>query len=753
MGRAVGIDLGTTNSVAAIKEGTVKVLQNRENQDLTPSVVGMHKKQEIVGQFAVDRALISPKDTVYSVKRLMGRGMRDPQVQEFRNRYPYDVVEPADGTDDDVRVIIDGKEYSPPQVSAMILRKIKADAEIRLNDSVEYAVITVPAYFSEKQKDATRRAGQLAGLKVQKILTEPTAAAIAFGIDNVGPDDSKTILVYDMGGGTFDVSVLTIVGGIFAELCVEGDMWLGGDDFDHRIIEHVVQHIEAIHGIDPRKDPRFMVALKAKAEQAKKSLSSLTRTDITIPGMLKSPEGDLIDIEIDLSRAEFERMIAKRVDESIDLVRTAIKNAGETMTPDQIDHVLLVGGSSCIPLVRKSLAAVFGEPKLMMNIDPMKCVAYGAAILSAKWAEKVECPNGHVNPGKNHTCEVASCGLPLNPTDGPELPLEVTPMHYGILAKGDRFEIIIPKGTAFPTQDPFKERFVTPRANLRRIKVPILAGSAAHNELQATVWLELPENVAAGTPLEVVFRLDGDGILEKVKVGLLDGSGSEVETYLDRGNTVRSRLEKKLDQLKKKKDDSGSLGADSEGSFEAAYGRATKALSANDAATAAKCVQELEAILATTGGSSDEPEWARKADGLCGWVERVIEYGFLLDPPRLQRIKTLKDQLQACIDRSDEAATRQKFEELDKATDDLPPQMYVLLGLRRSRNDALAKNMDVEADQIQAALNSIEGAMRKGDDDRALQLLEQIDPVMTKVKNTAKATAGGSSSEDYAEKG
>ena len=200
MGKAIGIDLGTTNSVAAIKVGEVKVLQNRESQDLTRSVVGENKNQILVGQKALDRQLLAPKDTIESIKRLMGRGFRDEHVQRVRKQVSYVVQEPSDGTDDDVRVIMGGKEYSPIQISSVILKKIKEDAEARLNDTVEFAVITVPAYFTDKQKDATRKAGQLAGLKVQKILEEPTAAAIAFGVDNVGADDSTTILVYDLGG-------------------------------------------------------------------------------------------------------------------------------------------------------------------------------------------------------------------------------------------------------------------------------------------------------------------------------------------------------------------------------------------------------------------------------------------------------------------------------------------------------------------------------------------------------------------------
>jgi len=676
----------------------------------------------------------------------MGRGFRDPEVQKVREVCQYEIVEPSDGTDDDVRVVMDGNQYSPPQISSMILKKIKEDAKLRLNDEVEYAVITVPAYFTEKQKDATRKAGQLAGLKVQKILDEPTAAAIAFGIDNVGADESKTILVYDLGGGTFDVSVLTIVGGIFAQLNIEGNMWLGGDDFDRKIMEHVLRHIESVHGINPRKDARFMIKLKEKAEQAKKSLSTMTRTDITIPGMLKNEEGDLIDVELELSRAEFERMISTQVAESVELVRTAIRNAGETMTPDQIDHVLLVGGSSYIPLIRKSLAAVFGEAKLLMNVDPMKCVAYGAAVLSAKWAENVECPKGHRNPGKNMVCDV--CGEPLAVMAGSfEGAAEVTGIHYGIQVEGDGFEIVIPKGSSFPTPDPIKKRFVTPRENLKRIRVPIYAGFdaiASKNEFQAIVWLELPPNVPAKTPLEVAIKLDGDGILEQVVVRLLDGGGAQIESFLDRGNTLRSKMEKKLDQLKRKKDSGSGLSTDADDRFEEVYGRATQALSANDTALAGRCTEELEGILSQSGGSS-EPEWERKAAGLCNWTDSMLGYSFLLPPPRIQQIKTLLEQTRSALDKHDRAAIEARYADLDKATDEMPAEINFLFRVRRGIGAAREKKMEIEANQLRVALNDIESSMRTGNQERTLSLVHEIEPILEKVKEaTAEERRRGS---------
>ena len=243
MAKVIGCDLGTTNSVIAIRQAEMKVLQSRENQDSIPSVVGSHRDQIIVGSLAVDRMMSAPENTIVSIKRLMGRAYRDPEVERVKSRYLYKIVPPSEGTDDDLRVMLGGRQYSPIEISSQILKKVKEDAELRLNDAVEFAVITVPAYFSDKQRDATRKAGQMAGLKVQKILDEPTAAAIAFGVDNVGPNDAANILVYDLGGGTFDISVLTVVGGIFAQLDIEGDMWLGGDDFDHKIMDCVIEHV------------------------------------------------------------------------------------------------------------------------------------------------------------------------------------------------------------------------------------------------------------------------------------------------------------------------------------------------------------------------------------------------------------------------------------------------------------------------------------------------------------------------------
>ena len=633
MAKSIGIDLGQHKTIGAIAVASgIRVLQNRESQDMSRSVVGENKKQVLVGQLALHRQLMAPKDTIVWIKRSMGRSFRDEHVQRVRKQVSYMVQEPSDGTDDDVRMIMGGKEYSSIQISSVILKEIKEDAEARLNDTVEFAVITVPAYFTDKQEDATRKAGQLAGLKVQEILEEPKAAAIAFGVDNVGGDDSTTILVYDQGGGTLDVSVMTMVGGSFVRLNFESDMRLGGDEFTGKIMNHVLCHLSMVYGIDGAADPRFMVELKKKAEQAKKALSSMTRTDVTIPGMLKDESGNLIDVELEISRTEFEGMIAADVARSIQIVRAALKGAGEAMTPEQIDHVLLVGGSSYIPLVQTALAEIFGREKLRIDVDPESCIAYGAAIPSARLGDRVECRFGHMNPGRNNICEVEGCGEPLVIKDGFVEPDGVTPMSYGIrtsaetvkCSKGhenagknkrcamegfgeelspadDVFEIIIPKGASFPTRAPIKRRFRTAAASLRRLCVPIYAGFdrvATKNELQATVWIELPGHLPEDTLVEVAFSLDDDGILKKVLATLLDGSGTKVETYLERGDNLRSRLNKKLDQLEKRKIQLWSdHNPETAKKWEELYGEATKAFRANDNVAAGRCVEALDAMV------------------------------------------------------------------------------------------------------------------------------------------------------------
>ena len=733
MGKIIGIDLGTTNTVAAIKERDVSIIKTRSATDSTRSVVGVYKGTTYVGESALNFQKTAPKDTILSIKRLMGRGFRDEAVQEAKKHIAYQIIAPEDGTEDDIRVVMGGKHYSPIDISAMILKQVKEDA----GSDTEYAVITVPAYFTEKQKDATRKAAQKAGLKVQKILDEPTAAAIAYGADYIGEGDSKTLLVYDLGGGTFDVSVLSIVGSVFVQLDIEGNMWLGGDDFDQKIMEYVLQWISTVHGVDGAQNPGFLLLLKEEAEKAKRVLSTSSKSNLLITGALKNSDGDLIDIDLELSRKQFEQMIEKDVDKSIALVLAAIKNAGEAMTPDDIDQVLLVGGSSYIPLVRQKLAAVFGESKICKDVDPMKAVAYGAAILSAKLGEKVVCSNGHINPGQNEVCEICKEIIQKN-ENGPE-PMGITAMHFGVKTEGDVFSIIIPKGSPYPTPEPINKRFKTPSSNLRRLQVSIYAGFnpvASENDLQATVWLELPDGVPENTPVDVSLSIDGDGILNQAVVALMDGSGVKIESFLSRGDDLRSGVERKLENLRQRKEQlDRDLDEASNLEWEQLYSKAINSLNQNDAVAASQGLNGMQKLL----DSNDKPtDWKQKAVNLCRYTEMLIrDYSFLLEPPKIQELKTLKNQLEACVERNDEISTVKAFEALDKATDaeSLPQEIMVLNYLYRMAGEADSKGMPAEAQKIRAAARQIESALQKGDYQSFNDILDSIKFILDKLNS------------------
>lgn len=508
-GSAIGIDLGTTNSVMAYlnQKGmtNVKVLQNQESDELTPSVVGWYKGKLIKGSTAVDRAESAPADTITSIKRLVGRAYSDPAVRKAKEKMLYEIVKPSDATTEDVRVLLGGREYSPIEISAMILEKLKEDANMRLKPGVTVtdAVITVPAYFNEKQKDATRKAGWKAGLKVGKVLDEPTAAAIAYGVDELDPEESKTILVYDLGGGTFDVSVLMIAGGAFVQMDVEGDMWLGGDDFDQKIVDYVLQEIKDEYDVDGRGNLGFMMALKKEAEKAKKALSSMSSADVFITDKLEDDEGNYIDVDVEITRERFERMIGEEMRSTIDLVQMAIKNA--KLTVDEIDNVILVGGSTTIPMVQRAVTDVFGEEKVLRNVDPMKCVSQGAAILAARLAPEFECPEcGVIN--SNDAEECSECGYKFNSV----VVVDVTPMALGIHTHEGKFEEIVEKGTSYPTP-PITREFYT-STNMRRIKRPVYVYDDVQDtkELMCTVWIPLPRGTPASTPVDVTFALDDD---------------------------------------------------------------------------------------------------------------------------------------------------------------------------------------------------------------------------------------------------
>src|SRR5512135_3904378 len=372
MGKIIGIDLGTTNSVAAVMQGgEPTVISSSEGERLVPSVVAVNKNHErLVGRVARNQAIINAQNTVFSIKRFMGRKADDPEVERTRKRVPYEVDGAPNG---DVRVKLDGKDYSPPEVSAMILSKMKTDAEAYLGEPVTQAVITVPAYFNDAQRNATKDAGRIAGLEVLRIINEPTASALAYGMDK--KVDQK-IAIYDLGGGTFDISILDVGEGVFEVLSTNGDTFLGGDDFDQRIMNWIADEFKRSDGIDLRSDRMALQRLKEAAEKAKIELSTVMQTEINLPFITADASGPK-HLQMNLTRSKLEQLVGDLIDATIQPCRDALRDA--KLKPENIGEVVLVGGMTRMPAVQEAVRKFFGrEPH--KGVNPDEVVAIGAAI-------------------------------------------------------------------------------------------------------------------------------------------------------------------------------------------------------------------------------------------------------------------------------------------------------------------------------------------------------------------------------------
>ncbi|MFJ9445933.1 Hsp70 family protein [Kitasatospora sp. NPDC101235] len=404
MYRTLGIDLGTTNSVVAhLRRGEPEIIFNRQNQEATPSVVGSGRKGELlVGSTARSRIAIDGANVIRSVKRFMGRKFKDPQVQAALKEVDYKVTA---GTDGDVNVWFNGRSYTPIEISAIILHRLREDAEQRFGEPFHRAVITVPAYFGERQVAATQEAGRMAGLHVLRIINEPTAAALAYGITSEAGDEGRTVLVYDLGGGTFDISILLLVPGSVSVLGIEGDNLLGGDDFDRGITTALLEDIREEYGSEYQPDLRDRPKIAATAETIKIELSNQESSEVILPGL---GAGQLV-LETEFERARFEELIEARIERTIELTHKAIMQAN--LTVGDIDEVVLVGGSTAIPLVARRLGEVFGPRRIRRGVNPMQCVALGAAVQSALVGE-VECPECRA-PGDLSASNCANCATTL----------------------------------------------------------------------------------------------------------------------------------------------------------------------------------------------------------------------------------------------------------------------------------------------------------------------------------------------------
>lgn len=585
MGKIIGIDLGTTNSaVAYMVAGKPEVIANAEGNRTTPSVVAINKKGDrLVGQVAQRQRVTNAKNTIYGVKRLIGRKFGDKEVQKDHDIMPYEIVKKGDG----VAVKMGDKDYSPEEVSAMILSKIKADAEAFLGEPVTEAVITVPAYFDDSQRQATKDAGKIAGLEVKRIINEPTAAALAYGLES--KKDEK-IAVFDLGGGTFDVSVLELGDGVFEVKSTNGDTHLGGEDFDNRIVNHFIDVFKNEEGVDLKNDKAAMQRLKDEAEKAKKELSSTPEYEINLPFITADADGPK-HFEYKLTRSKLEDLVKDLIDGVAGPVEKALKDAG--LTAKDIDAIVLVGGMTRMPAVVEKVKAIFGKEPLK-GVNPDEVVAIGAAIQGGVLAGDVK----------------------------DVLLLDVTPLSLGIETMGGVTTKLIERNSTIPTSK--SETFSTAADNQPQVEIHVLQGEremASDNKSLGRFILDGIAPAPRGVPqVEVTFSLDANGILNVTAKDKGTGKENSV-TIQDSGNMSKEDIEKAqkeaeahADEDKKKRE-----AVDARNTLENAIYQAEKMpdeykdkISEEDIKVIKDAVEEAKKVKDNAEASKDELEAAAK---------------------------------------------------------------------------------------------------------------------------------------------
>ena len=787
MGRMVGIDLGTTNTVVAIMIGPrPEVLDSREGRSQIRSVVSIKQRkgkqsesvsaaEMLVGDSAESNWQLAPHDTIVSIKRLMGRGVSDPEVQRVRKNVSYQIVEPIDGTKDSVRVIIGGQQLSPVDISAKILLKAKEDGEYRLGEPVTHAVITVPAYFSQIQRDATRKAGIQAGLKVMKIIDEPTAAAIAFGMETQSAEP-RTMLVYDLGGGTFDVSLLMLASNVYAPLNLEGDMWLGGDDLDQVIIDHVLKWVQKEYGVNPHSDHRFMVSLRKAAQTVKERLSGANSADLILTAMIRDSEGNLLDVDMEITRDEFERMIAPLVGhyrecksggcatvnllrdthcikcggslngsvrrgKTLQIVDKALENA--KLAKDDIDYIVMAGNSTMVPYVQQTMEMEFGAEKIMRTVHPKHSVAMGAAIAAA-WLKfnlvcqapdpvdpKKEC--GHVNDPDAKAC--AKCGADLSlaeqvggQTDTNQNGEEpewgvgqiggIAPFKYGTQGAGDTYHVFIEKGETFPTDAPKPQTFYTRFPNQRIISIPVYGGDnlakASLNEKQGQAFALLPPSLPKDTPVRLQLTLDSNGIFE---IGAWLEDGTDLHPWNGKGEADEKAMTK-LEALNQRlADKSDTLSPEAVALAESGRDRVFDHMRKKDFVNANHELEDIERKMEDAGKEGEVVDLKRIAENLTGYAAYILrEYAWAIgDSRQIYRLTKLVEETREALESGNHAKLKENADLLENAINGIPEIVQALMGMKSAILSRIQPTDPVQAARLLEEISEIESSIKRGD--------------------------------------
>ena len=704
MGKAIGIDLGTTNSVVAFKDVTVRTIQTgANNEDLCRSCVAMDRNGNfIVGNSVYNSWKRHTPNIIVSVKRLMGASINDDNVKKMKSdkhSYPFDIQKLSGGTEDSVAILLHGKEYTPEQISAEILRSLKNDANNKLGD-VEYAVITVPAYFNEKQKSATKKAAKLAGLKVLQLLAEPTAAALSYGFDNLKPDEDKTLLIYDFGGGTFDLSILTAAGGQFVETGAGGDRWLGGDDIDTILSEYVKEQIERNNNLNlqelldsktEKEVKEFSGGLKADVENAKKTLSQSTSATIFISNYLEDENDDPID-DIVVTRDTFESLIRPLIQRTIELIEELLTKT--SISADDLSNILLVGGSSCIPLVKRMLVEKYGEVKVLSSEKPMLAIAQGAAILAAsmdvtKWKDDED--------GDFDENEVPSEGL-----------IVYTAKHNYLIQVQRNGKKELEKFIEDQTPLPFSinRQFSTTVNDQKIVEVRLFndAEDGTYEKITSG-FFTISDNLPAGSKLNFTFNLDADETL-RVKVKIVS-SGKTSQVVLGRGNKDSSCLSEISSSIEDIMTD-GNISANKKSGFIAKVQNIIDIIEKSKLNADDNKWLELEQQVKTAKQFASEREEQEKMLGMILATILVNNFKQYIDPSDYSEMKDKLNQLRSTTDKF-------KKESLNQELEDIANQYGILLNIFLFKIAADNAKNPQDSARANCAFDEMMQALRTGD--------------------------------------